>query len=300
MRVAILAASAPPRNAIGNLVAEKAEFFAERGAEVSVHLDSTRRLHPDLRKHLRPTPMASVTLLDADLVFFEYSQTFPAIEWLPALAGGHPRVIVDYFGVTPPDGWPAPQRLLLEESQKKRVLLWFADAITVLSRFSRDELVEATGLPGERIVQQRIPLDLDVFRPSTKLVTERQVLLFVGRLAPNKRLPVAIEALARLDKQVELWVAGDATDIYAEEAGRCRALAERLGVAGRVRWCGSTEDLPALWLVMRFEDRRFAHEATLDLLKRSPALAGIYVTAIRCRRSSMRRSRGRGSCGRPP
>ena len=46
---------------------------------------------------------------------------------------------------------------------------------------------------------------------------------------------------------IELWIAGDASDVYAEEAKRCRELATRLGVADRIRWLGSVDDLPALY-----------------------------------------------------
>jgi glycosyltransferase involved in cell wall biosynthesis len=321
MRAAIVAFSAPCRNAIGSLVAEKAEFFAERGAEVRVLLQSTAHLDSRLRAFAQRVDSPATSgpiwndLVGCDLVFFEHSQDFPLLGWLPRLAGTRPRVVVDYYGVSPPDGWPGPQRLLLEDGVRKRGLIGFAEVAVVLSRFCRDELVRS-GVAEERIVQQRIPLDRDVWRPQdARPISDRKVLLFVGRLAPNKRLSVAIEALARLHaaderrdfapsppgfaggegrgeggqhpsrnseflggfagppsppsplppqsrgargekkqrpiefaaRLTELWIAGDGSDIYAEEARRCRELAARLGVADRVRWCGAVDDLPALY-----------------------------------------------------
>src|SRR4051812_40653033 len=131
MRVAIVAAAAPYRNAIGNLVAEKAEFFAERGAEVRVLLQSTARLDPRLVPFARRVDVLTGPVWDdvagSDLVFFEYSQDFPMLDGLPRLAGARPRVVVDYYGVSPAEGWPGPQRRLLEAGAKKRCLIGFAD-----------------------------------------------------------------------------------------------------------------------------------------------------------------------------
>lgn len=61
--------------------------------------------------------------------------------------------------------------------------------------------------------------------------------LWVGALAPYKRLDVALEAFRRLG--APLWVAGDGQD-----AGRLRA-----GLPENVRWLGAVpdEDLPALY-----------------------------------------------------
>ena len=253
MRVAIVAFSAPCRNAIGNLVAEKAEFFAERGAEVRVLLQSTAGLDRRLRAFAQrvETPATHGPLWDelvgCDLVFFEHSQDFALLDWLPRLAGARPRIVVDYYGVSPSDGWPGAQRRPLEDGVRKRGLIGFAEVAVVLSRFCRDELVRS-GVAEERIVQQRIPLDRDVWQPDGVRPTKaRKVLLFVGRLAPNKRLSVAIVALARLGAETELWIAGDSTDIYAEEARRCRELAARFGVSDRIRWCGAVDDLPSLY-----------------------------------------------------
>jgi glycosyltransferase involved in cell wall biosynthesis len=254
MRVAIVAAAAPARNAIGNLITEKVDFFVDRGAEVKVLLESTRHLHPRLQLHaieIRPPALDGPVwedLLACDLVFFEYTQGFALLGWLPLLAVQRPRLVVNYYGVTPPDGWPAPQRQLLEDGKRNRGLAWFADAVVTLSQFSRDELTQATGVPAERIRVQRIPLDLGQSKsaPPSAPPSDRPVLLFVGRLAPNKRLPLAIHALASIP-EAQLWVVGDTKDVYSEEARKCRAMAKEWGVAERVRWCGEVDDLPALY-----------------------------------------------------
>lgn len=248
LRVALVANAAPGRNAVGNLVAEKASFFLERQADVRVFVESTASLHPALRRLARAVDAATLEgpdwafVRDADLVLFEYSQGFGLLDWLPALARERPHVVVEYLGVTPPAGWPGPQRESLEQGQTRRGIVWFADAVMALSDASRAELAAACGYPAEHVLVLAPPIDLDAWSPGTRQAHDVPGLLFVGRLAPNKRLALAIEALARLDPPAELWVAGDASDVYAEEARRCQGLARDLGIADRIRWLGQVED----------------------------------------------------------
>jgi glycosyltransferase involved in cell wall biosynthesis len=72
-----------------------------------------------------------------------------------------------------------------------------------------------------------------------------RLLLFVGRLAHNKRVPVLIEALARLREvtpAVHAVLIGDEGDLYQPEARHCRDLAAELGVADRLHWLGRVDD----------------------------------------------------------
>src|SRR5205823_6135713 len=67
------------------------------------------------------------------------------------------------------------------------------------------------------------------------------LLLFVGRLAPNKRVIVLVEALAHLrdlSPPVHAVVIGDTSDVYGDEAERCRRRAAELDVADRLHLLG--------------------------------------------------------------
>jgi glycosyltransferase involved in cell wall biosynthesis len=285
MRVAFLTANAKAGDAIGNLVAEKVAFFLDRGADVRVFLESTERLHPLIRDHCRvvqgaePDADAWTFLSSTDLVIVEYGHFYRLLHWLPLLVsaaargvtphpnpppqggreptdrkgGSRARILFDYHGVTPTDLWNTHNREVLEKGARQRGLVWCADAAITHSRFTRNELLEATGYPRENNFELAHPVDLGRFSPGADKQDLRKqlgleparILLFVGRLAPNKRVPLIVEALSHLtDLQppVHAMIVGDVEDIYELEADRCRERATQLGVADRLHFLGHVAD----------------------------------------------------------
>src|SRR5689334_2307150 len=82
MRVALLSHNAPAGDAIGRQLAEKVAFFADRGADVRLYVESDARLHAGLRAYTRRFPAAGPDgpdwqfLASADLVVVEYSRHY--------------------------------------------------------------------------------------------------------------------------------------------------------------------------------------------------------------------------------
>ncbi|HVI96981.1 MAG TPA: glycosyltransferase family 4 protein [Anaeromyxobacter sp.] len=73
---------------------------------------------------------------------------------------------------------------------------------------------------------------------------EVALLLPCASIRKHKGVHVAIEALAHLPPEHVLWVTGDTGDVHAAAyVGELRRLAERLGVAGRVRFVGARKDV---------------------------------------------------------
>ncbi len=266
MRVAIVTANARAGDAIGNQVAEKLAFFRDRGADARVFAECRRFLHPAVRPFCRtihpqqPEGKAWQFLASADLIVVEYGHAYPLLNLLPLLAGGKPRVVLDYHGVSPPRLWQGGQRDMLEAGLRQRGLVWCADAAVVHSRFTRRELLEPTHFPGERCPVVSLPVDTTFFCPGPAApdwrrclgLEEATVLLFVGRLAPNKRVPVLVEALDRLRERtpaVHVVIAGDDSDIYQLEKRQCQERAAALGLAERVHFLGrvSPEQLRAAY-----------------------------------------------------
>src|SRR5262249_10332866 len=143
-------------------------------------------------------------LLSFHLLIVEYSQYFRLLEALPSLAGRDVKIMFDYHGVTPPRFWHG-SREALALGQQYRGLVWFADATAVHSRFMREEIAKPTRYPNERVYFTPLLVDTRTFSPApSRFLHERlrlsdaRFLLFAGRMAPNKRVPVLIQALARL------------------------------------------------------------------------------------------------------
>jgi glycosyltransferase involved in cell wall biosynthesis len=260
MRVVLLSQSAQAGDAIGRQIAAKVAFFTDRGAKVRLFVESDRRLHPGLRPFThrfapaRPYGPHWRSLTAADFIIVEYSQYFSMLDLLPLIAGGKPRMLFDYHGVTPAQLGGTNHRDTLERGRRLRGLVWYADAALVHSRFAREELSAATGYPADATLTLGYPIDREWFTPGRPeaplrqrlgLPADARMILFVGRLAPNKRVPVLVEALARLRDirpPVHALIVGDGGDGYEPERQRCRERAARCGVADRLHFLGHVDE----------------------------------------------------------
>jgi glycosyltransferase involved in cell wall biosynthesis len=131
-------------------------------------------------------------------------------------------------------------------------------------------------------------VDLDAFSPGPPdeelrhrygLPAGRPVIVSVGRLSPEKRADVLIEAVARLaDAGTDAVLALAGT---GQDSDRLRSLAARLGLSGRVRFLGFVpgSDLPGLY---RLADVfAIASRAELQSLVTMEAMAsGLPVVAV--------------------
>lgn len=107
-----------------------------------------------------------------------------------------------------------------------------AAALVAVSAGLKEGLV-ALGAPADKVTVLRNGVDLEAFRPPPDWVPNATPsLLSVGHLIPRKGHDVVIRALALLPGH-HLVVVGD-----GPQRESLRALAQRLGVAGRVRFAG--------------------------------------------------------------
>jgi glycosyltransferase involved in cell wall biosynthesis len=260
MRAAFLTHSARQRDAIGNQLAGKVRFLRAEGWEVRVFSELTDRLHPQLTGMTAQRTAATIWrdpdarrfLWNSDLVSAEYGTHYSLLDLLPALRRSTARIILDYHGVTPRQFWQAGDEARLAQAERMRNLVWCADLAIVRSHAMVQELHQATGYPRERIRQVPCFIHADVEKQRHQAVRcERRledafVLLFVGRLAANKRVPLLVELLPRLTdlgRPVHAVVIGDHGDIYQSQADACVALARQLGVQDRLHLLGCVDDL---------------------------------------------------------
>ena len=119
------------------------------------------------------------------------------------------------------------------------------------------------------------PVDAEL-RHRYGLQADRPVILSVGRLSPEKRVDVLLDAAARLGPDAQVAIAGAGPD-----EARLRAQAERLGLTRNVRFLGfvPSADLPGLY---RLADIfAIASEAELQSLTTMEAMAtGLPVVAV--------------------
>jgi glycosyltransferase involved in cell wall biosynthesis len=174
--------------------------------------------------------------------------------------------ILDYHGVTPPSLWRGPGHRRLVAAVEGLRLAGRADLAIAHSGFLKDELVREAGLRPERVHVLPVPVALERFRgaaarpagsSASSAAASRSprplTLLYVGRMAPHKRLDLLVEALGHVRASgvdARLWLAGGAGSWALRLClRRARALASALGLAADVRYLGAVDDegLPGLY-----------------------------------------------------
>jgi hypothetical protein len=189
----------------------------------------------------------------ADLHIIHYPAYYPLIEAIRSISRG--MVIWDYHGVTPPALWEGPGRTYLEQSERERDLVRFADYAVAHSSFTRNELVATHLIPEQQTSRMVYAVALERFRPGPRdpallerygLRADQPVLLYVGRIAGNKRVDTLVRALPALREalpDVQLLVIGNnQSPPYDAVAATIVQLAETLGVGDHVRFLGQVPD----------------------------------------------------------
>ena len=163
-----------------------------------------------------------------------------------------------------------------------------ADRIIAVSQAVADFLVRE-GYPASRIrmvhhgiadLAARLPAGArEATRRSLGLAADEPCLLMAARIVPAKGHDTALRALARLTDQP--WTLLMAGDHHGDLGPQTQALAQELGLAGRVRFLGLREDVPALMAasdVLLAPSRREA--LSLTLLEASACGLPIVATRV--------------------
>jgi O-antigen biosynthesis protein len=255
-------------DALGNHVLSQVRFFQARGYQTLALVEHVDPRHPpEIRQHLmritpddlRAGPINPQTrrgvahFQSADIYVFNYSTYYPLVDAIRMVSRG--VAIFDYHGITPPQMWEGDDSEALVEGQRQLQLAGYADYAIAHSGFTHAELLRIGLVDATRVYRMPYVVSLERFRPGPRdselaarygLAEDQPVLLYIGRMAANKRIDDLIRALARirehLPRAVLLLVGDNTTAPYARVVARTRALAEALEIADGVIFAGQIPD----------------------------------------------------------
>ncbi len=264
MKISLLNVNLVGRDAVGQNLIHQLRFFQRRGDDVQIFVESAPDGVPeDVRAATRVVTMGDLLarrdehFATSDLYIYHYPGRYTLLEGMKRLDRG--AVIFCFHNVTPPEMWGhAEQRAALEHDVAGiSKLAPYADLLVADSRFNAEQLIDDHGVDAARVRTVPLAVPLDRFRPGppdAKLLDQhgldgQRVILFVGRMAHNKRVDLLIEALPQVRAQIPtatLLLVGDdrSNDAFRENVAAMRAQAQQLGVADAVLFVGPVATLP--------------------------------------------------------
>mgnify|MGYP001031640300 CR=1 FL=1 len=264
MRVSLINGGLHPKDAVGTCVINQARYFMERGHRVRIYLSSVpAQVSAEIDALTRVVPLKEILeqrhehFMLSDLYIYHYGGRYDLVETMRGIERG--TVVFNYHNVTPPELWGTDVgREWLADGVAGSALAHYADFCLADSPFNKQDLIDRLGYSPERIYVLPLAVDLAEFTPGVRdpgLVERyglhgQRVLVYVGRMAGNKRIDLLIEALAHVQRQVPdtklLLVGDDKTNpAFRPIVAFARARAAELGVGEDVIWNGRVDDLPA-------------------------------------------------------
>lgn len=264
MRVSIINLNLVAADAIGQAILHQVRFHQRRGDEVRVYV-----MHPP--EGIPATLDAVVRVVDpidllgrqdeffqnSDLYIYHYPGRYALLDTMKSLDRG--AVVFTYHNVTPPELWGAEtgRDELVQGQAAVAKYTPYADLIVTVSPFNAEELQTAHGVAAAQIrvlplavpQDQFLPGEVDLDLVQRHGLAGKQVLLYVGRVAGNKRVDLLVEALAKVKAQhpnAVLLVVGDhdSNPAFNEVTAKIRHRALQLGINDDVIFTGRVADLP--------------------------------------------------------
>ncbi len=266
MKVSLVNVNLVAQDAIGQCVLNQVRFFQRRGDEVHVYvMYPPEGVSDDVAKLAHVVSLADLAarhdahFVRSDLYVFHYPGRYPLIETIKGIDRG--AIIFYYHNVTPPELWASAQeRDLLRQSQAGvSELLPYSDLVVTDSLFNAEQLVEEHAGDRDHIRVLPLAVPLEHFNPGPRDMALRQynlegrrVILFVGRMAGNKRIDLLVEALSLIQRQVPnatLMLVGDdsSNPAFVDYVAQVKTRAEALGVADSVIFTGRVDNLPSYY-----------------------------------------------------
>ena len=201
-------------------------------------------------------PAGDAHFASSDVYIFHFPGLYPLLETIRRIRRG--AVIFYHHNVTPPELWGAPyERELLQRSREAiKELIVHADLIVTPSPFNAEELIAEHAADVHRVRVLPLAVSQQQFVPrraDSQLVRQhgldgRKVILYVGRMAGNKRIDLLIDALPEVQRMVPnatlLLVGDDASSpAFVELVAAAKRRADALDVTKSVTFTGMVPDV---------------------------------------------------------
>lgn len=143
---------------------------------------------------------------------------------------------------------PGERESELRVATEKRVMDR-SDAVVVSTVYEKEDLVGLYGMPPHKVRVIPAGVDLELFHPIDKAqargalgLSEKRVILYVGRIEPLKGLDILLKAVARLEDRADtrLLIVGGRPGEDAE-LERLKTIAAQLGIADMVSFTGAVK-----------------------------------------------------------
>jgi glycosyltransferase involved in cell wall biosynthesis len=227
-------------DAIGSITLQTQEALRALGFESEIY---AQVIDERLRSCAKPASLLEGELREGDAVIYHLSIGSPLAYTVARLRV--PTVIL-YHNITPPAYYRAANPRVAQRLQAGRaelaMLVPRVDLCIGVSEFNTEEM-RLLGARRSAVVPP--PVDLHRLRPRPSQPASPPVLMFVSRVAPNKRHDDLIRMLAALrataQPEARLVIVGRFTDTE-DYLDSLRALAGDLGVADAVEWAGRLDD----------------------------------------------------------
>lgn len=311
LRATIINGNVSANDAVGNHVVAELQALRAAGYQTIIlteHIDE--RLPHEVRRHITGLRLSDLTqpsprvrravehFRTSDVVFLTYSTYY---ELAHAIEQARGVTIFDYHGVTPPELWDpnAPGYADLVRGQRNIHLVRHADYAVAHSEYMRRELI-ATGLIApERVVVAPLgpglePRTVGATTPQHAALRARygldgkRILLYVGRMARNKRVADLVEALAlireRHPQTVLLLVGDNQLEPYRAYVAEIEQRAAALGCRDAVIFTGQVPDVTPFYEIADVFVTASVHEGfcvpVIEAMARGKPVVAARATAL--------------------
>lgn len=169
---------------------------------------------------------------------------------------------------SPTSGLTEPMLRAMGNFLAMRFVIRHVEGVIALSSHIREYLIKNWSIEPSKIACLPLPIDSELYHPSARR-NDGTRLLFVGRLDHRKNVPLLVDAVSSLSKEVSLTIVGDGP-LRSQLASKVN----RIGLAGRVHMLSK---VPVEGLISVYQDNDI-----LVLPSRVEAYPRVVVEAASC------------------